>query len=96
MEVDLETTRQNCKENMQQTVLTEKERFTQMQWDMEELHRRCLDLESQLKSEQVLFVLPQIIYSSLLFNAEVLMWMMFTNIPGRKDAFRVNKSVHPS
>ncbi|CAN6706900.1 unnamed protein product [Malus baccata var. baccata] len=52
LEVDLETTRQNCKENMEQTVLTEKERFTQMQWDMEELRRRCLDLESQLKSEQ--------------------------------------------
>lgn len=53
LEVELETTRENCKENMQQTVLTEKERFTQMQWDMEELRRKCLDLELQLKSEQV-------------------------------------------
>ncbi|XP_016649498.1 PREDICTED: uncharacterized protein LOC103328102 isoform X2 [Prunus mume] len=52
LEVELETTRENCKENMQQTVLTEKERFTQMQWDMEELRRKCLDLELQLKSEQ--------------------------------------------
>ncbi|KAL6285970.1 hypothetical protein ACE6H2_010360 [Prunus campanulata] len=52
LEVELETTRENCKENMQQTVLTEKERFTQMQWDMEEFRRKCLDLELQLKSEQ--------------------------------------------
>lgn len=53
LEMELETTRENCKENMQQTVLTEKERFTQMQWDVEELRRKCLELEIKLKSEQV-------------------------------------------
>ena len=53
MEVELETTRLNCKENMQQAVLTEKERFTQMQWDMEELRRKCLELEMKLKLEEV-------------------------------------------
>ncbi|XP_024181285.1 PX domain-containing protein EREX isoform X3 [Rosa chinensis] len=52
LEVELETTQQNCKENIQQAVLNEKERFTQMQWDMEELRRKCLDLELQLRSEQ--------------------------------------------
>ncbi|KDP37061.1 hypothetical protein JCGZ_06117 [Jatropha curcas] len=52
LEVDLETTRNNCKENMQQAVLNEKERFTQMQWDVEELRRQCLELELKLKSEQ--------------------------------------------
>ncbi|KAI4329355.1 hypothetical protein L6164_021626 [Bauhinia variegata] len=52
LEVELETTRLNCKENMQQAVLTEKERFTQMQWDMEELRRKCLDVEIKLKFEE--------------------------------------------
>lgn len=53
--MELETTRQNCKENMEQTVLTERERLTQMQWDVEELRRKCLDLEIKLKSEQVCY-----------------------------------------
>ncbi|XP_059456234.1 PX domain-containing protein EREX isoform X3 [Corylus avellana] len=52
LEVELETTRQNCKDNMEQAVLTERERFTQMQWDMEELRSKCLELELNLKSEQ--------------------------------------------
>lgn len=54
--MDLETTRNNCKENMQQTVLIERERFTQTQWDVEELRRQCLDLELKLKHEQVYFL----------------------------------------
>lgn len=53
MEVELETTQLNCRENMQQAVLTEKERFTQMQWDMEELRRNCLETEMKLKFEEV-------------------------------------------
>lgn len=53
MEVELETTRLNCKENMQQAVLAEKERFTQMQWDIEELRRKCLETEMKLKLEEV-------------------------------------------
>ncbi|KAG6669506.1 hypothetical protein CIPAW_01G249300 [Carya illinoinensis] len=52
LEGELETTRQNCKDNMEQAVLTERERFTQMQWDMEELRGKCLELELKLKSEQ--------------------------------------------
>ncbi|GAV75448.1 hypothetical protein CFOL_v3_18927 [Cephalotus follicularis] len=52
LEVELETTRDNCKENMQQAVLNERERFTQMQWDLEELKKHCLEMELKLKSEQ--------------------------------------------
>ncbi|KAK1575435.1 hypothetical protein Q3G72_005456 [Acer saccharum] len=52
LEVELETTRENCKENMQQAVLSEKERITQMQWDIEELRKQCLEMELKLKYEQ--------------------------------------------
>ncbi|XWS19110.1 hypothetical protein CRYUN_Cryun32bG0103100 [Craigia yunnanensis] len=52
LEVELETTRENCDENMQQAVLLERERFTQMQWDMEELRKQCLEMELKLKTEQ--------------------------------------------
>ncbi|KAK9282341.1 hypothetical protein L1049_005257 [Liquidambar formosana] len=52
LEVELETTKSSCKENMQQSVLGERERFTQMQWDMEELRQKCLEMELKLKSEQ--------------------------------------------
>ncbi|KAK0595126.1 hypothetical protein LWI29_003825 [Acer saccharum] len=52
LEVELETTRENCKENMQQAVLSEKERITQMQWDIEELRKQCLETELKLKYEQ--------------------------------------------
>ncbi|KAJ8774089.1 hypothetical protein K2173_009520 [Erythroxylum novogranatense] len=52
LEMDLETTRTNCKDNMQQAVFTERERFNQMQWDVEELRRQCLELEIKLKYEQ--------------------------------------------
>ncbi|KAE8680829.1 signal recognition particle 54 kDa protein 2-like [Hibiscus syriacus] len=52
LEVELETTRENCDENMQQAVLLERERFTQMQWDMELLRKQCLEMEMKLKTEQ--------------------------------------------
>ncbi|XVF24763.1 hypothetical protein REPUB_Repub13aG0155400 [Reevesia pubescens] len=52
LEVELETTRENCDENMQQAVLLERERFTQMMWDMEELRKHCLEMELKLKTEQ--------------------------------------------
>ncbi|KAI4355764.1 hypothetical protein L6164_004506 [Bauhinia variegata] len=52
LEVELETTQLNCKENMHRAVLTEKARFTQMQWDMEELRRKCREVEMKLKFEQ--------------------------------------------
>ncbi|TQD74835.1 hypothetical protein C1H46_039623 [Malus baccata] len=52
LEVELETTRQKSKENLQQAILIERERFTKMQWDMEELRRKSLEMELKLKSEQ--------------------------------------------
>ncbi|GFZ04069.1 Phox (PX) domain-containing protein [Actinidia rufa] len=52
LEVDLETTKQSSKENLQQAVLIERERFTQTQWDVEELRRKCIEMELELKSEQ--------------------------------------------
>lgn len=51
--MELETTTQNCKENIEQAILTETERSTQMQWDIEELRRKCMELELKLKSEEV-------------------------------------------
>ncbi|TKY74744.1 hypothetical protein E2542_SST03507 [Spatholobus suberectus] len=51
LEVELETTKQKNKENLQQAILIERERFTQMQWDMEELRRKSLEMEMKLKSE---------------------------------------------
>lgn len=53
LDVELESTKQKNKENLQQAILLERERVTQMQWDMEELRRKCLEMESKLKSEQV-------------------------------------------
>lgn len=52
--MELETTRQKSKENLQQAILVERERFTKMQWDMEELRRKSLEMELKLKSEQVI------------------------------------------
>ncbi|KAK7351378.1 hypothetical protein VNO77_10781 [Canavalia gladiata] len=51
LEIELETTKQKNKENLQQAILIERERFTQMQWDMEELRRKSLEMEMKLKSE---------------------------------------------
>ncbi|KAH6826320.1 Phox domain-containing protein [Perilla frutescens var. hirtella] len=52
LEVELETTKQKSKENLEQAILIERERVTQMQWDMEELRRRSLELELKLNSQQ--------------------------------------------
>ncbi|KAK3020483.1 hypothetical protein RJ639_045733 [Escallonia herrerae] len=52
LEVELETTKQSGKDNLQQAILTERERFTQMQWDLEELRRKCMEMELDLKSEK--------------------------------------------
>lgn len=52
LEVELEVTKQRNKENLQQAIVLERERFTQTQWDMDDLHRKYLELESKLKFEQ--------------------------------------------
>ncbi|CAK9154604.1 unnamed protein product [Ilex paraguariensis] len=52
LEVELETTKQKSKEKLQQAILIERERFTQMQWDMEELRHQSLEMELKIKSEK--------------------------------------------
>lgn len=52
LEVELESTKQKSKENIEQAILIERERVTQMQWDMEELRRKSLEMEMKLKSPQ--------------------------------------------
>lgn len=68
MEVELETSKQKNKENLQQAILIERERFTQMQWDMEELRRKSLEMEMKLKSESVMtflyiYILQEIVFA---------------------------------
>ncbi|XP_058222457.1 PX domain-containing protein EREL1-like isoform X4 [Rhododendron vialii] len=52
LEVELETTKQRSKDNLHQAIIVERERVTQMQWDMEELRRKSLEMELKLKSQQ--------------------------------------------
>ncbi|CAA2988908.1 PX domain-containing EREL1-like isoform X3 [Olea europaea subsp. europaea] len=52
LEGDLETTKRNSKDNLEQAILIERERVTQMQWDMEELRRRSMEMELKLSSQQ--------------------------------------------
>ncbi|KAL9400360.1 hypothetical protein Peur_009321 [Populus x canadensis] len=52
LEVEFETTKHKNKETMQQAILIERERLTQMQWDMEELRRKSLEMELKLKSKE--------------------------------------------
>ncbi|KAI3468010.1 hypothetical protein Pfo_024673 [Paulownia fortunei] len=52
LEVELETTKQKSKENLEQAILIERERVTQMQWDMEGLRRRSMEMELKLNSQQ--------------------------------------------
>ncbi|WOG87777.1 hypothetical protein DCAR_0207008 [Daucus carota subsp. sativus] len=52
LEAELETTKQKSKENLQQAIIVEKERLTQMQWDMEELRQKSFEMELKLNSQQ--------------------------------------------
>ncbi|CAD6338915.1 unnamed protein product [Miscanthus lutarioriparius] len=52
LEVELEATKQKGRETLQQAILAEKERITQMQWEMDELRRKYSEMESNLKTEQ--------------------------------------------
>ena len=51
----MEATKQKGRETLQQAILAERERITQMQWDMDELRRKYSEMESNLKIEQVTF-----------------------------------------
>lgn len=53
MEIELESLKQSGKENLQQAIQMERENFTHMLWDMEELRRKCVEMELNLTSEQV-------------------------------------------
>lgn len=53
MEVELEATKEKSKENLEQAILVERERVTQMQWDMEDLRRKSMEMEHKLNSQQV-------------------------------------------
>ena len=53
--MEFETAKQKNKETMQQAILIERERLTQMQWDMEELRRKSLEMELKLKSKEVMY-----------------------------------------
>ncbi|XVF89335.1 hypothetical protein PTKIN_Ptkin19aG0121800 [Pterospermum kingtungense] len=52
LEVELESTKQKSIENLQQAVLIERERSTQMQWEMQELRRKSLEMELKLNPKQ--------------------------------------------
>ncbi|XP_024970077.1 PX domain-containing protein EREX-like isoform X1 [Cynara cardunculus var. scolymus] len=52
LEMELETRSQSSKENAQQAISTERERSTHLQWDMEELRRKCMEFELKLTTEQ--------------------------------------------
>ncbi|XVE97410.1 hypothetical protein REPUB_Repub03eG0016800 [Reevesia pubescens] len=52
LEVELESTKQKSKENLQQAILIERERCTQMQWELEELRRKSLEMELKLNPKQ--------------------------------------------
>ncbi|KAK4427990.1 PX domain-containing protein EREX [Sesamum alatum] len=52
LETELESTKKSGKENLEQALSIERERCTQMQWDMEELRRKCMEMEFRLKAEQ--------------------------------------------
>ena len=68
MEGELETTKQKSKENLQQALLMERERNTQMQWDMEELRRKSMEMELKLKSKQVIYLSTILVYFNLYFS----------------------------
>ncbi|KAL4302867.1 hypothetical protein GQ457_10G002710 [Hibiscus cannabinus] len=52
LEVELESTKQKSRENLQQAILIERERLTQMQWEIEELRRKSLEMELKLNPKQ--------------------------------------------
>ncbi|KAG7545397.1 PX domain superfamily [Arabidopsis suecica] len=52
LEGELETTKQRSKENLEQAIMSERERFNQMQWDMEELRQKSYEMELKLKSRE--------------------------------------------
>ncbi|GAB2230906.1 hypothetical protein Droror1_Dr00015203 [Drosera rotundifolia] len=52
LKTELKIARETDKESLKNGVSSEREHYTQIQWDMEELRKRCLELELRLKDEQ--------------------------------------------
>ncbi|XP_051147694.1 PX domain-containing protein EREL2-like isoform X2 [Andrographis paniculata] len=52
LETELESTKKSVEENLERAMSAEEERITQMQCDMEELRKRCIEMELRLKSKQ--------------------------------------------
>ncbi|XP_047960127.1 PX domain-containing protein EREX-like [Salvia hispanica] len=52
LETELESSKQIEKETLEQALSIERERFTQLQWDMQELGREFMEMEFRLKAEQ--------------------------------------------
>ncbi|KAL1551370.1 PX domain-containing protein EREX-like [Salvia divinorum] len=52
LETEHESSKQIGKENLEQALSIERERFTQLQWDMQELGREFMEMEFRLKAEQ--------------------------------------------
>ncbi|KAK4787333.1 hypothetical protein SAY86_011166 [Trapa natans] len=52
LEVELNSTKVKSIETLELAVLAERERFTQMQWEMEELRHKSFEMELKLKSRQ--------------------------------------------
>ncbi|CAL9074837.1 unnamed protein product [Musa textilis] len=75
LEVELEATEQKGKENLQQAVFIERERVTQMQWDMDELRRKCSEMESKFKLEQVWFSLNHAKLEKMTASDEKEVWL---------------------
>ncbi|KAL2548587.1 Phox (PX) domain-containing protein [Forsythia ovata] len=70
--VELETTKEKGKENLEQAILIERERLTEMQWDMEELRQRSMKMEVKLNSQQGQKLDPEVTKASVSEEKDVL------------------------
>jgi hypothetical protein len=87
LEVELEATKQKGRETLQQAILAERERITQMQWDMDELRRKYSEMESNLKVEQVGFVV-----ACLLVNHIKVLIVSLYNVQNEKTRVESEKT----
>lgn len=63
LEAELALAKQKGKEDIQQAILSERESVTQVQWEIDELRRKYLDMESVLRFGQVYFAFSLILIS---------------------------------
>ncbi|PIN06865.1 hypothetical protein CDL12_20570 [Handroanthus impetiginosus] len=72
LETELESTKKSGKENLEQAILIERERLTQVQWDTEELRRKSMEMELRLKAEQDEKALAEATKTSIIKENEAL------------------------